>query len=369
MKIKKTIGWAMIISAVLLAAAGGLRLVEISYWENRNKQRNEAWQRHCNATTGEFQKFLNETAARIRRLPAEPAVVSGLATEIVRRSPLIHLQVWFSDVQGGFAFGEPYTTFRRLNVYFDRFGQRLVSSGTIIDRNDFLLRMANHLNELEQEQEDVPLPRPVSSAGDSPSPAEGDSVVDFIDRFRVGHDSDVTDFSEPLQLTLSSQVLDEQGQPLGTLFAKVDDRTFAARLESERYSLRNLLFGSSGPLAGFAVLILWLLLPSWVYIDARQRNMRNALRWALLTALSVGFAWLIYMLVRPEAAASFSCPLCRKELNGTRAFCPHCGHDLSSSFCSGCQYPVQAEWKFCPSCRCDLTRKTEEHKPESGATE
>jgi RNA polymerase subunit RPABC4/transcription elongation factor Spt4 len=79
--------------------------------------------------------------------------------------------------------------------------------------------------------------------------------------------------------------------------------------------------------------------------------------WALLTVITFGFALAVYLVARPPAVSSFLCPQCEKELNGTKAFCPYCGHDLSSSFCPQCQYQVKGDWQFCPNCRYDLTRK------------
>jgi predicted amidophosphoribosyltransferase len=44
------------------------------------------------------------------------------------------------------------------------------------------------------------------------------------------------------------------------------------------------------------------------------------------------------------------------------AFCPHCGRDLSASFCATCRYPLKPEWAFCPSCRTEI-------KPAGAAAE
>jgi hypothetical protein len=103
-------------------------------------------------------------------------------------------------------------------------------------------------------------------------------------------------------------------------------------------------------LTGLSAFILWFLLPSWVYIDARERDVKNAFRWAILTVVTFGFAWAIYLIARPETPGTFHCPECIKELNGTKAFCPYCGFDLSQTFCAQCQYPLKPEWQVCPSC-------------------
>jgi len=124
------------------------------------------------------------------------------------------------------------------------------------------------------------------------------------------------------------------------------------------YSVLNPIFGI---LAGFSGFILWFLLPTWVYIDAQQRDVKNPGLWAFLTLVSAMFGLIIYLITRPPGLKTLNCPQCDKELNGTKAYCPYCGFDVSSTFCPQCQYPIKPDWTFCPSCRADLKQE----KPES----
>jgi predicted amidophosphoribosyltransferase len=109
-----------------------------------------------------------------------------------------------------------------------------------------------------------------------------------------------------------------------------------------------------GTIAGLSGLFLWFLLPTWVYTDAMQRDARSPGLWALLSTISLFFGLTIYLMTRPSTYRSFHCPQCEKELNGTKAFCPHCGFDLAGTFCSQCQYPIKQSWQFCPNCRAEL---------------
>ncbi|MGH7495876.1 MAG: zinc ribbon domain-containing protein [bacterium] len=60
-----------------------------------------------------------------------------------------------------------------------------------------------------------------------------------------------------------------------------------------------------------------------------------------------------------RAVAELQSELLREnQLNGGGTFCPHCGFDLSTTYCPQCQYPVKAEWSFCPNCRAGLTQRT-----------
>ena len=101
---------------------------------------------------------------------------------------------------------------------------------------------------------------------------------------------------------------------------------------------------------------LWFLLPTWVYSDALERDVKNPGIWAFLSIVSLFFGLTIYLITRPAETKSFHCPKCEGELNGTRAFCPHCGNDLSSTFCQECQYPVKPNWSFCPNCRAPIKK-------------
>ena len=62
---------------------------------------------------------------------------------------------------------------------------------------------------------------------------------------------------------------------------------------------------------------------------------------------------MVYLIARPEDLKRLTCPGCAREVNGG-AFCPHCGRDLSSAFCSACRYPLKPDWAFCPACRNEI---------------
>ena len=92
---------------------------------------------------------------------------------------------------------------------------------------------------------------------------------------------------------------------------------------------------------------LWVLLPTWVYVDARERGVRRAPLFAFLTVLSSLVGLVVYLISRPEDARTLACPGCAREVNGG-AFCPHCGRDLSSSFCADVPLPAQVRVGLLP---------------------
>ena len=163
-------------------------------------------------------------------------------------------------------------------------------------------------------------------------------------------------------ILLSTPLITKAGNVLGTVFLKVDDS-----VNRKLYYRKNRLVDSSfvgelnGLLIFFAVIsgiFLWFLLPTWVYIDAQQRDIRNPGIWAFIAIISTIFGLAIYLITRPSNMKSFHCPQCENEVNGG-AFCPYCGFDLASTMCPQCQYPIKPEWSFCPSCRTELRKKAE----------
>jgi predicted amidophosphoribosyltransferase len=121
--------------------------------------------------------------------------------------------------------------------------------------------------------------------------------------------------------------------------------------------------------AALAFVFLWILLPTWVYVDARERGARRGLLFAALTAISSLVGLVVYLIARPEDGRTLVCPACGHEVDGG-AYCPHCGRDLSAAFCATCRYPLKPDWAYCPSCRTEIKAPAAEPPPTSApATE
>jgi hypothetical protein len=309
---------------------------------------------------------LNETAAKIRQLPVDRNLINQITSDVLKKGPVTKLYLWMSNPEGKFIFGVPYPVFDRLNKSYDRYQDIIDADGYYVDRNDFLLKLVHRHDEINFSQfetrvlkSDRKQRRTLSSLKGRLGRPQIEYLPDDLEWRFYKESSDFQDYRDPLRLELSAPVVDNDQQMIGTLFLKIDDYTTPT--QSSYLKTRDVLtpgiFRAFEVIFGFSLAFLWFLLPSWVYIDARQRDVKNALLWAFLTVVSVGFAWIVYLIVRPSTLRSFHCPQCEKELNGTKAFCPYCGFDLSHVFCPQCQYPVQSEWQFCPSCRTDLSKK------------
>jgi hypothetical protein len=203
-----------------------------------------------------------------------------------------------------------------------------LKEGVFVDRQTFLRTLADSSEEIG----------PRSFA---PEPSEDDAAA--WERWRrFGHDSESS-------FVVSAPLRSSAGAALGSLYLK---RSAGERDGWNDEGLRDAQ-SAAGVAAGLSAAFLWLLLPTWVYVDARGRGLRRAWLFAFLTAISVLVGLVVYLIARPEAPAALQCPGCSREVDGA-AWCPHCGHDLSSAFCATCRYPLKQDWVYCPACRTEI---------------
>ena len=362
MERKKLIVKMALIGIVVFLIASIGRISEVVYNESIKKDLTNKRKNQITELSQEYQKYLNETAAKIRQLPVDQHLVNQITSDVLKKNPVTKLYLWMSNPEGKFIFGVPYPIFERLNKSYDKYRDVIDADGYYVDRNDFLLKLVHRHEEIDFSQFEARVlerdrkKRGLLFKGSLGSRRIGYLPDDLDWRF-YKESSSFRDYRDPLRIELSAPVVDNDQQMIGTLFLKIDDSTTRNSYLEKKSLLTPGIFKAFEVIFALSLAFLWFLLPSWVYIDARQRDVKNAFRWALLTVVSVGFAWIVYLIVRPATLKSFHCPQCEKELNGTKAFCPYCGFDLSHVFCPQCQYPVKSEWQFCPSCRTDLSKQ------------
>ena len=106
----------------------------------------------------------------------------------------------------------------------------------------------------------------------------------------------------------------------------------------------------------FFLWIAWIVVLFRVIFDIfRSKDMGGVGKalWVIFVIFLPFLGVLVYLIARPEEKRTLTCPGCAREV-GDGAFCPHCGRDLSRSFCPACRYPLQADWTYCPACRTDV---------------
>jgi hypothetical protein len=280
--------------------------------------------------------YLAQVVRRIVRLPVDPAVPGDIQSKYFEDYRKGRMYVWGMGVKSEFLFGVPADTFGRLNGTYDRYQAVIEKDGHYADRQGFLRQLVGH--------EDLDFAAVVAEGGeeaDSETP-EAPEVPEWRS-FRE---------DEAAWHLFSVPIRGENGAVLGNLYLKLEDRRHDAEPPPPN-ELREILSNTLGAFTSLSGLFLWFLLPTWVFVDARERGMRRAMLWSLLVLISLFVGLIVYLIARPEQARTLQCPGCDREVNGG-GFCPHCGRDLSAAFCSACRYPLKPDWVFCPSCRAEI---------------
>ncbi len=322
--------------------------------------------------TQKNQASLAEIAGKISAVATEDLsasrVVADLQSEFLRENQKIgesKKYLWMANPNGEFIFGVPAPVFAKLNEGFDRNKDIISKDGYYKDRNDFLMQLVDRYDDIDFSG------RALSEQERSGYYYGGNErIVDW--RFFREPKED-WQYARARTLVLSAPVSNAAGTVTGVLFLKIDDSANHKIYFTREHALRESFYRQvyEPIFAIFAVLsglFLWFLLPSWVYIDAQSRAVSNPGVWAFISLISLIFGLAIYLITRPATTKSLQCPKCENQLNGG-AFCPHCGFDLSSTYCPQCQYPIKAEWAFCPNCRAGLAQqKSHEALPQSIAS-
>jgi hypothetical protein len=327
-------------AVLLVAAVAGIAGLLI---ENEDRERfAERQERDKKQRVEASRAYLGEIAKRVNQLPVDATLAGEIESRFFEEHANGPFYVWAIDTKGDFAFGVPQSAFSKLNALYDREVTPRLKEGVFLDRQTFLLSLADNADDIA--------PEPARDG-----PATEARVAELFER---GQRWQLNRWEPENTFVLSAPLKRADGSALGSLYLK---RTPAPERNYYRGDERlRALLPVSGALIAGSVAFLWVLLPTWVYVDARERGMRRAYLFAFLTVLSSLVGLVVYLISRPEDARTLSCPGCAREVNGG-AFCPHCGRDLSSSFCPACRYPLKSEWAFCPACRTEL-------KPQGSVT-
>ena len=103
-------------------------------------------------------------------------------------------------------------------------------------------------------------------------------------------------------------------------------------------------------LSQIGIILLFILPPVWVYVDARVRR-QPAVLWLLFTIPTSVLGALVYALVNRDAGPA--CPECGERVSSRFVVCPYCQTELKGT-CSNCGQTVGRNWSYCPSCATEL---------------
>lgn len=348
-----------------------LLLFEGPIEKRMNESRVAKLDAHLAALTQKSQAELTEIAGKISAIAtaevATSRVIAEMQSEFLRENQKIGNSpkyLWMSNPRGEFIFGVPDHVFAKLNEGFDKNIDLIKRDGYYKDRNDFLMKLVDNHARISFADRGLAEQERQRYYGGREEQIEWRFFQESAETYQ---------YSRPRTLVLSAPIANATGAVEGILFLKVDDSVHEELYYGRDYARHSYLYYQVlmpifSVLAVLSGMFLWFLLPSWVYIDAQQRAVSNPGVWAFISLISLIFGLAIYLITRPATMKSLHCPKCENQLNGG-AFCPHCGFDLSSTYCPQCQYPIKAEWAFCPNCRAGLAQqKTLDALPQPTAS-
>jgi len=117
---------------------------------------------------------------------------------------------------------------------------------------------------------------------------------------------------------------------------------------SYNYSYSRETFNWRDAISGIGVaafVLFLLLLPIWVFMDAKKVEFKPAL-WGLLVLFTNIIGLIVFLVVRPEPLL---CKNCKHVLDAKFVTCPYCGTQ-SKDLCIKCKSVLEDTWSICPYC-------------------
>jgi hypothetical protein len=330
--------------AALLAVSLAVVVASTLVARRARSERDSEIRSRREAAVDRSRKYLAEVGKRVTKLPVDPAVLGEIEARYFEEYSRGRMHVWAMGRDGEFLFGVPRETFSKLNAIYDRDVLPRLKDGVYLDRQTFLRGLVEESDEIDAET--FAEPEEAVAPEDSPEETRAASHEGPEAAWkRFAHRGD-----DPDRFVLSTPLRAPDGQALGSLYLQSRVERIAARADLEIPDAigRAAAFG-----VGLSLFGLWMLLPTWVFVDARGRGVRRAALFAFLTALSAVIGLVVYLIARPEDPRTLPCPGCGREVDGN-AYCPHCGRDLSTAFCPACRYPLKPDWVYCPACRSEI---------------
>jgi len=153
----------------------------------------------------------------------------------------------------------------------------------------------------------------------------------------------------------------------------------------------NIDFNMFGTLFIVALVVFWLVIIGWVWIDSSERTSKKGLKigYILLVIFFNVFGLIIYLIIRPsetieeiywedlerrylkyETSELGDCPRCGSQLYPGYVFCTNCGYRLKVK-CPQCGVLIDKDHVFCEYCGFKIKEKkeTQEEHPTVQAME
>lgn len=108
------------------------------------------------------------------------------------------------------------------------------------------------------------------------------------------------------------------------------------------------------PIVTILLLVYFIGLGTFVYIDAPKHGMQKWL-WILVVTLVPNFLGLVVYLIIRSINEKETCINCGKTIEKDYNICPYCKHNRQLT-CENCGQKVKEDWKVCPQCSNELSK-------------
>lgn len=296
-------------------------------------------------------EYLKGVADKIKNYSANTALLSTIQSEVLfdEQKPYASKKyIWMTDVNDNFLFGLPNGDFTSLNNLYSKYSEVIKNDGYYKSRNDFIGKLVDIQNNLDFSVFERKISR----------------EYNYGENARFYMPMRESDYYKPFSMLLAEPVYNDAGKYIGVLHMKINDKANQKKYSRSWYDIVGYddykIIEVILLILAVTLLYLWFLIPTWIYADASLRNVKKPLIWSMLGLVTFVFGLIIYVIIRPSTERKNYCPKCTGELNGASVFCPHCGIDLSASYCRSCGYPLKEGWHYCPECRAQV-RKPENY--------
>ncbi len=115
----------------------------------------------------------------------------------------------------------------------------------------------------------------------------------------------------------------------------------------------------------FLALLIPILIGTFVYKDAKKRNM-DAVLWTVIAIFAPGFIGLVIYLIMRSNYSDLQCPGCAQSVIESYAVCPHCGYNLRAR-CVQCGSNLEPGWQVCPECGTPISDAVRSNLPKTAS--
>ena len=147
-------------------------------------------------------------------------------------------------------------------------------------------------------------------------------------------------------------------------------------------SIGNIDFRFVGQVFIYSLIVFWLVVLYWVWLDSGERTSNKGLRclYIFLVAFLNIIGWIIYLIIRPsqtieeiywsdlerrylkyETAELGDCPKCGTQLFPGFEYCPKCRYILKRK-CPNCKVRIDKKSKYCPYCGVEVDSRAKDEQ-------